>query len=122
MYVYAVCVCVHVRKRDNPGERRDNSPPIYMYKTRLLPSHQSVLRLTANATSHCYCTIVCGCIITTEQVGVTTGMYEPPQIVSGARSKIIDYSIIYFDPINVLEALYRKAFIKGGAHMCFVDV
>ena len=37
----------------------------------------------ANGTSQCYYTIVSGYIITTGQVGVTTGKYKTPQIVPG---------------------------------------
>ena len=38
-----------------------------------------------------------------------------------SRVEIEGYSVAYFDRITVFEALYRWTFIKGGAHMCFVD-
>ena len=35
--------------------------------------------------------------------------------------EIEDYSVVYFNRIAVFEALYRWTFVKGGAHMCFID-
>ena len=39
-----------------------------------------------------------------------------------SRVEIEGYSITYLDRIAVLEALCRWTSVKGGAHMCFVDL
>ena len=38
-----------------------------------------------------------------------------------SRVEIEGYSVAYFDRIVAFEAPYRSTFVKGGAHMRFVD-
>ena len=38
-----------------------------------------------------------------------------------SRVEIEHYSIVYFERITALKALYCSAFIKGGTHACYVD-
>ena len=39
-----------------------------------------------------------------------------------SRVEIKGYSVTYFGCIAAFEVLYCLAFVKGGAHMCFVDL
>ena len=39
-----------------------------------------------------------------------------------SRVEIEGYSITYFNHITAFEAVYHWTSIKGGAHMCFVDL